>query len=322
MKRTLFCCLLIAVVAIFSCGKQEPTAPAGSQPEVVVTAGHSGSDGSEPTVSAIFDAINAGLAGTGYMAAYAEYITSGEGDQMGATLIQKDVGNKQLSHHFVSGDPRRTWSSAGTSINWIVDLAEGAATNGGGGLTAAQTDAAIGSAMATWQDVNCSDIPLVDDGSFNFDFGYVQALLGFGGVLGIGADLTHAGFLPGAFFDAIAPGGSGFILGVTFTFIFTDGVNPTDIDNNGKNDTAFREIYYNDAFPWNTNGGNFDVETVALHEAGHGLSQAHFGNIFIKHGSLSASPRAVMNAIYGGVLRNLKGNDNGGHCSIWASWPN
>jgi len=46
------------------------------------------------------------------------------------------------------------------------------------------------------------------------------------------------------------------------------------------------------------------------------------GNISIKNnGYLKASPRAVMNALYTGPYRDLKGTDNGGHCSIWGQWP-
>ncbi|MEK7829947.1 MAG: hypothetical protein AAB401_02620, partial [Acidobacteriota bacterium] len=98
---------------------------------------------------------------------------------------------------------------------------------------------------------------------------------------------------------------------------------PTDIDNNGKLDTAFREILYNNAFTWRINS-NIDVETVALHEAGHGLSQAHFGTAFRtnSNGVLHFAPRAVMNAAYSGVQQHLAGTDNSGHCSIWAHWPN
>jgi len=143
------------------------------------------------------------------------------------------------------------------------------------------------------------------------------------------ADLSHAGWLPGPFFDFLVPGGSVFILGVTLTFVFIDASGFTDIDSNGKFDTAFREIYYNDAFSWADDGAtNIDVETVALHEAGHGLSQAHFGKVFLKgnkgksNGSLQFAPRAVMNAVYISPQQALLGTDNGGHCSIWGQWPN
>jgi hypothetical protein len=106
--------------------------------------------------------------------------------------------------------------------------------------------------------------------------------------------------------------------------IFIDGAGaPTDIDNNGKLDVAFREILYNDAFTWNVNG-NIDIETVALHESGHGLSQGHFGKAFRteSNGKIHFAPLAVMNAAYSGVQQGLAGTDNGGHCSIWGSWPN
>ena len=40
------------------------------------------------------------------------------------------------------------------------------------------------------------------------------------------------------------------------------------------------------------------------------------------NGRLHFAPRAVMNAAYGGVLQELTGSDIGGHCSLWAAWPN
>ncbi len=104
----------------------------------------------------------------------------------------------------------------------------------------------------------------------------------------------------------------------------TDSGAVTYIDVNGKADVACREIYYDPSFSWADDGvSNFDVETVALHEAGHGLSQAHFGKVWFKeNGELKASPRAVMNALYAGPLRSPLGTDKGGHCSNWANWPN
>ena len=56
--------------------------------------------------------------------------------------------------------------------------------------------------------------------------------------------------------------------------------------------------------------------------AGHGLSQGHFGTVSIKvDGSLMASPRAVMDALFSAPYRDLAGTDEGGHCSNWSSWP-
>jgi hypothetical protein len=156
----------------------------------------------------------------------------------------------------------------------------------------------------------------------------VQNLFGFGGLPAVAADVQHVGFLPPGFFELL---GSSNILGVTFTFIFVDGNgDPTDIDNNGTGDAAFREIYYNDGFTWEVDpndqpgDGLFDIQTVALHEAGHGLSQGHFGALKVTNanGKRHWSPLAVMNAGYVFGQQQLAGTDRGGHCSNWASWPN
>lgn len=152
--------------------------------------------------------------------------------------------------------------------------------------------------------------------------GFIAAAFGFGGSFDYVADITHNGWLPAPFFDLLAPGGSTFILGVTFTIVFTDdNGNLIDTDNNGKYDVAWREIYYNDNFTWR-DGATYDIETVSLHEAGHGLSQAHFGKAFRNSGGLHFAPRAVMNAAYSGVQTQINQSDNGGHCSNWAQWPN
>ncbi|MGH7542224.1 MAG: hypothetical protein ACRELC_14620, partial [Gemmatimonadota bacterium] len=68
----------------------------------------------------------------------------------------------------------------------------------------------------------------------------------------------------------------------------------------------------------------FDVETVAAHEVGHGLSQAHFGEAFftLANGRLHFAPRALMNTAYSGIQQALSGTDRGGHCSLWGDWPN
>ncbi|MGH7542549.1 MAG: hypothetical protein ACREK7_01295 [Gemmatimonadota bacterium] len=282
-------------------------------------------------VQVMMQKINAGLASKGkdYRVAVVEFYAPGESEEQGRTVFLSDVGNKQLGHHFIAGDDRRTTTS---DITFLVDLADGGTTSG---LSSADTDAAINRAMETWQDVNCSEIQVADLGSFNFDFGVVQNQLGFGGSPFFFGDITHAGFLPAAFFDAVfGPGGSAVVLAVTFTFVFIDvdelpDIVFTDLDRNRKLDTAFREIYYNDAFFWvidqNVPGfPDFDVETVALHEAGHGLSQAHFGKAFLTNanGKLHFSPRAVMNAAYSGIQQEINKTDNAGHCSIWAQWPN
>jgi hypothetical protein len=251
-----------------------------------------------------------------FMVLSAEYLTSEESGQVGRTVYFSDAGNKQLSADFVPG-----LSLDGTdNVSFYVDQNRPSAD-----LSVAATSAALARAMSTWNDVTCSDLGMFQvpsDPATNT--GYVSALLGLGGSFGYTADVVHAGWLPRVFFDMIAPDGSSFILGVTFTITFTDEEgNPTDLDNNGKADVAWREIYYNDRFTWKI-GGTYDVETIALHEAGHGLSQAHFGKAFTNsgNGKLHFAPRSVMNAAYSGVQTEIRATDNAGHCSNWAQWNN
>jgi len=266
---------------------------------------------------AMMDKANLALAagGAGYRAAIAEYLTDAAGSDAGGTVFSKVVGNKQLADDFVPNDPNRAgWSGApgGSSddITYAVDQTLDA-TPPFGGLTGAQTTAAIDRAMATWDAVSCSDLPITKNPDFGLDIGII-----FGGSPFVFADINHAGFRD----EDFDPG----ILGVTFTFIFVDNANvPVDQDNNGKLDAAFREIYYDPSWSWKDDGvSNIDVQSVAVHEAGHGLSQEHFGKVWLKNdGSLAASPRAVMNALYASPYRTLAGTDDGGHCSNWAQWP-
>ena len=246
-----------------------------------------------------------------------EYFTAR--DEAGQ-MVYFDDRTKQQGAHWVPGDPRRGGYS---EIYWLSDMIEGTAT----GVTLADTQLAVGSAMATWDGVKCSTIPLIQWPDLGLDWGYVQFLVGMGGMPGWYGDFTHAGWLPGGFFDMIGgPGASDYVLGMTFTFIWIDSSGePTDMDNNRKRDVAFRETYYNNKFQWGINTGwPIDVETVVLHETGHGLSQDHFGKLFETdaNGKFHFAPRAVMNAGYTGVQQNLTATDIGGHCSIWAGWPN
>ncbi|MGH9754114.1 MAG: hypothetical protein ACREA2_15155 [Blastocatellia bacterium] len=264
----------------------------------------------EDQIMALMGDVNARLEllDSGFRVDRADYITPDDSGEVGQTVFFNDRA-KQLGAHFVPGDPRR---GGRTNVTYLVDQFEGAID----GLTVAQTTAAIDRAMATWNGVNCSTIPIAKLPDIPGDIGIVESLLGQPGGPFFLADITHAGWLP----SGVLPPN---VLAVTFTFIFVQGGVPTDIDNNGKLDVAFREILYNDRFVWRINA-NIDIETVALHEAGHGLSQGHFGKAFgtDANGKIHFAPRAVMNAAYSGVQQNIKGTDNGGHCSIWGSWPN
>lgn len=205
----------------------------------------------EAGLSAMMDNANVSLAAAGkdYRVAIAEYVTKPSGEDFGGTVLAKNVGNKRLTADFVPHDPNReAWSgpSGGSSdnITYAVDQT-GDAVPPLGGLTGAQTDAAIVSAMNTWNGVNCSDLGLVRNPAPGTDIGFIAALNGLGGSLAIVGDVQHAGWRDINF--------AGSILGVTFTLIFTDAANnPIDQDGNGLPDVAFREIYYDPSFSWPT----------------------------------------------------------------------
>ena len=240
----------------------------------------------------------------------AEYLTSGEDGEMGNIVYFSDKGNKQLTADFVP--EIQEFFNRTTDLFYYVD--DNRPSND---LDVGVTNAAIDRAMSTWNEVTCSDLGLTEIPYDGRATGFVSAILGFGGSTLYVADVVHAGWLPAEFFDILRPGGSKSILGVTFTIIYTG----SDFDNNGKADVAWREIYYNDAFSW-SDGSGIDVETIALHEAGHGLSQAHFGKLFQNRSGFHFAPRAVMNAGYTGVQTSINATDNAGHCSNWAEWPN
>ena len=123
------------------------------------------------------------------------------------------------------------------------------------------------------------------------------------------SDIVHAGWYPAGCFGTST-------LAFSVTFIFGSGSPfvPSDINGDNRLDTALNEVYYNDAFMWMTGAAplpDFDIETVALHEAGHALGIGHFG----------PPPSAIMNPIYAGANTSLAPADQAGMCSVWASWP-
>ena len=283
-----------------------------------------------PQVNPYFEQFNERLAdeGLGIALRKAEYVTVKGAEQAGQTVYANDR-QMRLGTRWVPGDERREPGLDGNNITYLVFEPFSRANihtdeDTSPDLEGVDAEPAIDASFDTWDSgTQCSNLSLVkqpDDGTFP------SAI--FTGGSPFVADIVELGFLPGSYFEQVlGPGSSEVTLGVTFTFVFIgeDG-NPTDVNNDGYDDTALKEVWYNDDFNWKTDpdAPGIDIETVALHENGHALEQGHFGKVSITgaNGKLHVAPRAVMNALVLGTQRDLLGTDNGGHCSLFGAWPN
>lgn len=266
----------------------------------------------EEDVQAMLNTLNDRLtaAGLNVQVAYVDFLTY---DEIGIRVYRKDH-ELRLDAHWFPYDP---WRWGAREIFWLTDDVDQTTD-----VPWEDAVAAVARAMNTWNDVPCANIPLVEWPHLGIDWGIVQYYY-WGDYPGQNggspfwyADLTHAGWLPRDFFDTMyPPNGSASVLGVTYTFTWT--AYPERV--------AFREIYFNDRFTWGIDDENLvDIETVALHEQGHGLSLGHNGMIFRDAGTgrLRFAPRAVMNAIYWDIQHVPLTTDVGAFCSVWSSWPN
>ncbi len=299
--------LALPVVFAFACSDGTvlpPTSPESlPSPSFSVTA--SNAQDPEAIIRRLVEDANARLEseGANVRIERAFYYTASH--EQGQTIFFNDR-TLQLPIHFVAGDPRRV---NGDDIAYMIDQVQLPT-----GFDAPTVTAAGDRAMATWDGVQCSTIPITPLPNIPaLDIG-----LAFGGFPSwlLGADITHAGWVPTL---------GGTTLGLSIPFGFIDGSgNFTDINNDGKIDTAFWEIYYSNAFTWADDGvNNIDIQTVMLHEAAHGLDQGHFGKLFRTdaNGRFHFAPRAVMNAGYTGPQRTIGRTDEAGHCGIWGRWP-
>jgi len=322
-----------AVILVAGCRDAEPTAPVRH-----LSPGgpaRSASVGSEATYSPELDQIRQELIASGVtnveLLGAEVFVAADSAGWEGKTELIANNRTHTLSSAFVPSDPRRGGAS---SISYLVDQSDGVALSFASltpvtvvALPNAVTEAEIDASMLRWQNQpSCGAPEVVKIADSGADPDLIDGIvLGIPARIGTPfADITHAGWLPGSFFNAVAPpNGGSFILGVTFTFIFVNNGVPTDIDHDRRADVAFREIYYNRAFPWATSDAldaNVDIQSVATHEAGHAYGLGHFGKVFVdNNGVIKYAPKAVMNAVYISQYRDLAGTDNASFCQLWAS---
>jgi hypothetical protein len=340
-----------AVIGLAACMGDQPTTPTTVNGPELAAAKAATSDEVVRVVPAL-DRINARLSARGakFRFATAEVIYAAKAyEAQSATVIIANDRFHQLASQWVEGDPRRdgrvgityavdpVLQTFLTGLNFPVPVIETGGNPPFRLSSQAELDGYLEEGMQAWRDRKCSDAPIErvavapgTDPDFLDDLfltgsapsaNYVQP-----------ADLLQAGWQPAEFFEAITPGGSDAILGVTFTFIFTDAAdNPTDIDGNGRGDVALKEIYYNPTFIWTNRGapgGFIDFFSVIAHETGHGLGLAHFGKVFITKKDaadglqiedVKYAPLALMNAVYVTGRGDIRGTDNGSFCQLWAN---
>ena len=302
----------ITLLAFAACERSPQQATAPTAPRFSRTAGTQ----QDPLLLRV-QQINQQLAASGQHVAIEalEFLTIGNG--------RPGIRIHQAGLRWVPNDPRRL--ADGTNITYIVDQSGGATASG---LSAAQTEAAMDAALATWSSDNAlKKVHIVKRADPGTDITIFDGFFGFGGFGDpFAADIVEAGFFPRAFFEAVGgPGGGRGILAFSVSFIFVDdNGNPTDINGDNYLDTALNEVYYNNTFgdPGNDRAGNpwrinqplpaIDVQTVALHENGHSLELGHFG----------PPPDAVMNPVYAGIRHTPLSTDDAGMNAVWQSWPN
>ena len=309
---------------VFNACADSATAPASAVPSAASLAV---ADDDAVGFSPYFAEVNrkALAAGAGVAISRAELLLTSNASAKTPRIIFANDRQLRLETRWVPRDLRRLSTDATISYGVFSPLAK--ATVGG------NAEAAFDATFATWNAVNCSNLVVKKKAISQTQ---VPSFILTGNFPP--ADVVDVGFFPGSFFELVfGPGSAQTTIGVTVTFSFilvgpngqpildANG-NPigSDIDRDGRFDTAFKEVWFNDAFPYSTNGapGTIDIESAALHEHGHAVELGHFGRLSFdpKNGKLQASPRAVMNAALLGVLRSPLGTDNAALCGNFAGW--
>ena len=313
-----------ALMVLASVACTDSVAPARTEavnPSLAVA----GDDGGAVGVSEYLAGVNRQAAAKGVTVARAERLVTSDAPATATLVVFANDRQLKLDSRWVSRDTRRLAKDGTLSYAVFSPLAQ--ATVGG------PAEPAFDASFATWNAVGCSNIAV---NKVALPPGRLPSFILTG--LFPPADINDVGFVPGSFFDAVfGAGASQFTIGVTITYTFIEigpggqpvldangNPIPTDIDGDGRSDTAFKEVWFNDALAYSTTGASnrVDIESAALHEHGHALELGHFGRIAgdLKTGKLHVSPRAVMNAILIAPQRTPLGSDNAALCGNFSNW--
>eukprot|EP01083_Nonionella_stella_P067629 179027_1 len=240
----------------------------------------------------------------------------------GTEYLSPNPHSRQTAEWVPNDDRRHNSSDHG--LDFFVHIDD---TQLPSGLNQSQVITAIENAVHTWDNVPCSKNKfnlIISDEHKGQDIGYAEYIWSNGqsGSNRKVGDIVFGGFIPSSLFD----GGNQTIGAVTVLFDFKDQIM---YQNEGPGEIALAEIYFNDGFAWDilqeSVSGKFDIETVALHELGHALSQSHFhpaGKVISSANGMNPNDAndVAMAPLYFGVNHDLHGVDIGGHCSQWANW--
>ena len=257
-------------------------------------------------------------------------------------VVSQDVGNQAFTYQWVENDERRH-AENGLTLYYRIDQTELPP-----GISWEDTEAAIESAVATFNAINCGkNLQLVRlPTDVDADLGFIQDDVDMGGSPLPLADITFAGWVPNDFFVAtgIAPA-----FGVALPFVFDaadgslvwglDVLDPArefaDVNGDGKHDMFATEIYFNSDANYVVDDddlGNtlfsIDLESIVLHELGHALGMDHFGRaevILDENGNfvdlvINENSVNLMNTNNYFVKRDLSGSDIGSFCGLYGSW--
>jgi hypothetical protein len=350
--RRLFAAALAVVTLAFGLSacedaEQSPLAPAGTDIQAARVGTPVAGKGS--SVDRLMESVNDQLAqrGAAYRLTGLWMFTTGWG--------RPDNRQLQGGTRWVPGDPGRAWNTLWGSLGYLQDPGDVTYAVDAADLT---SDVSPGDAMdaidagyETWNGVENAfvDFAKMPVPPGNFDqldavpadplttcaTGFFPAIVD-PSAAGPIVDVYLGGWLPREYFDCLSPipdedgnTGGDFILGVTWTFTFVDGAGrPVDRNGDGYADTAFREQYYNEVFPWVTTGATFlgplvDIESIIVHENGHALDLGHFGGppppLRLHPNGRIFSPEAIMNPGYaGGEKRVLRPIDEAGIRILYA----